>query len=1352
LNAAAATVELTPKQVRAARALLAWSQQDLAKAARVATSTIADFERGQRTPVANNIQAIRAALEGADIKFLPGGAVIGPAPPSVTSARQPGAPIRWVDAEDLATWANRNDGATSLPTLIAQLVRATHGPTAHIHFPSDESVRSPGWDGRTITETGSDYVPRGDAGWELSSQRSQVALKASEDYRKRTAKPTPLDRSEATYVFVTPRRWPQKDAWAKARREEGDWRDVRVYDANDLVHWIEQTPAVGLWLATRLGKRPPGIRELQDVWEEWSLATRWPLTEELVRTDRDEDATEIRRWLRKAPSVMSVQASTTDEAVAFFHAALSELPDDWAAWYRAHCVVATSADGARALMNSPTPLILVLTEPEPGLAKMLVQRGHQVLQVYDDRHVARAEVLVLARPSRDGIAAALTAAGIPERQAHALARDSARNLAVLRRLIEAAPGRRPWWAEEVPPRGLLAALLAGGWDEDAASDREKLAEIADQPYEAVVANLARYVGQVDSPLQKVGSTWRVASPLDAWFLLARNLTGPDIARFEAAAHEVLGSPDPRFELEANERWMASVKGIHPKYSGMLRHGLGQVLILLALWGDEVRTVSAASRRADHIVSRLLRGADKARWWSLSRDFRLLAEASPKAFLDAIEESLDADEPPIRALFEADKGGLFATEHLSDLLWALESLAWSPDLMPRVSHVLARLDAIDEPPGQYMNRPANSLREIHLLWIPQTHATLDQRLRALDSIRKHESNAAWKLMLGVLPQGQDMSSPSQMPRWRDFSVDRVEVATYAVIGRGAVEISKRLVADVGTNASRWSDLLDRFTDLVPDAEQGLAALEAAERLIADPDDRATLWGRLRHVLSHHRQFPDADWSMKEDILGRLDAIYKRFAPVDPLERAAWLFEPRVELPDPSTEGWQSRERDVDAARRQTAKELFSKGGAKAILALARLVSTAGYIGQAIYETGLPEHQVDALLEAALLSDHTRELDLAYGLIRRAFRDRKEDWATGLISRAREEGWGDEAVLTILAALPQQAWTWGLAAQCGQEIEDTYWRRAPVFWSSDSKEEAAFAIRKLVAVGRARHALVLAERGGKLNLPSDLLVEVLREALKQPLESQGGSNDAVMFQHNVAEILQNLDSRGDVDMQTLVQLEWAYLPILEHSRRPVKVLMQALSEQPEFFIQMLRAVFKATEKSGVVEEEPQDAENASAVARQAYRLLDLWDRLPGTRGDQTIDGEILEGWIKRARALAKEVGREEIADSRIGMMLSASPVGADGNWPAEPVRDMIDLFRSKRMISGFQIGKQNRRGVTSRGMRDGGALERQEAASYRRWAKAIEHEHPHTAKALDELADSYERQAIGHDEDAERLDWE
>lgn len=62
---------LTVEQCRGARAMLGWSQDELAKAANVARQTVADFERGARIPIANNLISIGRALEGAGIEFLP---------------------------------------------------------------------------------------------------------------------------------------------------------------------------------------------------------------------------------------------------------------------------------------------------------------------------------------------------------------------------------------------------------------------------------------------------------------------------------------------------------------------------------------------------------------------------------------------------------------------------------------------------------------------------------------------------------------------------------------------------------------------------------------------------------------------------------------------------------------------------------------------------------------------------------------------------------------------------------------------------------------------------------------------------------------------------------------------------------------------------------------------------------------------------------------------------------------------------------------------------------------------------------------------------------------------------------
>jgi transcriptional regulator with XRE-family HTH domain len=59
-------------QCRAARALLNWSQAELAQESGVATKTIADYERGDRTPYERTISDIRGALEAVGIEFTNG--------------------------------------------------------------------------------------------------------------------------------------------------------------------------------------------------------------------------------------------------------------------------------------------------------------------------------------------------------------------------------------------------------------------------------------------------------------------------------------------------------------------------------------------------------------------------------------------------------------------------------------------------------------------------------------------------------------------------------------------------------------------------------------------------------------------------------------------------------------------------------------------------------------------------------------------------------------------------------------------------------------------------------------------------------------------------------------------------------------------------------------------------------------------------------------------------------------------------------------------------------------------------------------------------------------------------------
>jgi transcriptional regulator with XRE-family HTH domain len=63
---------MTPAQCRGARALLDWTQPDLARAAGLGISTVIDYERERRRVSEVATSAIKSALEQQGIKFTNG--------------------------------------------------------------------------------------------------------------------------------------------------------------------------------------------------------------------------------------------------------------------------------------------------------------------------------------------------------------------------------------------------------------------------------------------------------------------------------------------------------------------------------------------------------------------------------------------------------------------------------------------------------------------------------------------------------------------------------------------------------------------------------------------------------------------------------------------------------------------------------------------------------------------------------------------------------------------------------------------------------------------------------------------------------------------------------------------------------------------------------------------------------------------------------------------------------------------------------------------------------------------------------------------------------------------------------
>ena len=139
-----------------------------------------------------------------------------------------------------------------------------------------------------------------------------------------------------------------------------------------------------------------------------------------------------------------------------------------------------------------------------------------------------------------------------------------------------------------------------------------------------------------------------------------------------------------------------------------------------------------------------------------------------------------------------------------------------------------------------------------------------------------------------------------------------------------------------------------------------------------------------------------------------------------------------------------------------------------------------------------------------------------------------------------------------------------------------------------------------------------------------------------------------------------------------------------------------------------------------------------------------RIPGTDEAGKIDEEALRAWVKEAQSLCIEYGRPEIGNQEIGQLLSAPVIGADGIWPCEQVRSVLEECGTSDTATGVRVGVYNSRGVHMCG--EGGEQERALAEKYRNWSRKLAFEYPYVANLVEGIAERYDRDAQMEDSEA------
>ena len=1095
-----------------------------------------------------------------------------------------------------------------------------------------------------------------------------------------------------------------------------------VYTAVELEAWIEKCPAVGLWLAGKLNVLNAGGYQLPDVfWMQWASGDKHTLPYQIVTAGRSQAIDCVLKACFN-PSVLEIQALTQSEAVAFVLASIATCSG--ADKLLAKTIVVTDKNTFDDLVSHYENLIIITTFRDN--MSYALSRNHTVIcAVTPEDQVSTAEKL--PRVEREGFVKAIEDCGFDSVQARKIATDTARDVNVLRRRMK-IDKLKPEWANSDGILALLPIILLGQWNENVPGDLELVEKLSGKTYSDYAKILQGFRLMSDSPIAHVGTVWRLKSPMDTMSYASVYLTDGDLAKLKEICALLIADDDPDAEekLILDEWRMWQFK---QRFSSNVKKGTYQSLILLSLISDESENRNVW---VDGLVRELLNGWSLQRFLSNRMYFTLLAEVSPEAFLEFLEE---IGKDIYDVVFTPQKSSVGLTGwniYYTEILFALEMLAWDEDYIYRATSLLLRFSTYKNE-SNYANKPANSLAEIFRFQWPQTFAKFENRIEVLTSLSASFKSQICELCFRILDGlGSRTFSQTQFYKWRHFSdlsspkyvsvpVDNLEAVTKLLLNCTTFsedDICKLL--KLSTN--KWmsccrTDILDAITE----RKNIFCKSEVVEYA-------------LRDELTHHLSIPEAAWALSEKELEPYKKLLSDIAPRNIVMKYRWMFEDMfLRLPQKREMDFKKEYQMKLELRNKAVKEILSERGRKGLRELVSVAKCPSSIVNSmiqLYGNGLLQDVCERFGENLV------DLKFLQTFFQNLFFQKGEDDYVRVVDDVRV--YGNTCLSVCLYAPGYNDKLATIANDCGEEIETLYWQNISVAYVKTSNPIQI--IDKLAWVNRFDEALELIYH----NKDSDQIPDILKVNVIKALIFSGQRDFTPKIDwYYIDNVIKDLDKSEDPEIvQALVQIEFFAYQAFEH-RRNINELrfIKELMSKPELLIELMVMAYKSDD--GNEEEEVSESEmnNRMVMARCSFQILYNLPCCPGVDNQGNVNPDALRTYIYRLYELSVERHRSQVTDMVVGSLLGNLP--RNDSYPQTILGEIVEELKSDSVDEHIRMRIFNSRGVTTRAFAEGGDQERSLVALFKSYRDKVKFTYPRLAKIFTKLMSEYERDANRED---------
>jgi len=1056
--------------------------------------------------------------------------------------------------------------------------------------------------------------------------------------------------------------------------------------------------------------RGEGVKTIKEYWEYWATGKDFILHSDFVLAEREKKISEIVNSAA-VPGVYTVGASSVSEAIAFVCASLLSSKNT----YNNAIVITKESAYEKILATNPSGFIIITDLRENH--NVAAHNGNVVFHCVLKNNEGLPEL------SPGAFASAIKKSLSKKVESYHLAKQGGYDVVSLRRILK-IENNNPHWLTLQNIDAVVNMCMLGGWNENVNGDKEIIENFTSLKYDEFITRISPLLKADNAPIIKIGTEWKVKSPLDLFSLILDRISDRHIEKLLAQVTYLSMDAD----TEAIEKLEETEFRFHTNnqlISNSLKFGIyGGMSIMAEMmeYSDPQKAEIIKKAVADEFAK-----YDLAQYLSNRHNIIFLAAANPKSFLDFIFADIQNGGEILDALFKGRKKAISLNGYEinnAELMHVLECIALDKRFLYEVTYIL--LYATKYPKvGNYVDSVKDLLRRIYQFLYPQTEATFAERFDVLTQLKAFNPNGVFWVLCSMIdsitaPKMFHISQgfPMHIYRRRKDGEYPTEEDVYKVLS---------LIMDVFTpTAEHYLKCLN----IAMCRRLGVCRNSLLDFLVKESVNfkkNVQVIDEIDKEIIHHESYPTSDWALSDEDLRPFKALYNTLCADDKLLQYRKFF--RSELPI-QTDYYNHRdflecERKSAELRGLKIQDIENTFGINSIWEYAKTVENPKAIFEGLATLDNPEYA--KAVYSAYVSDKIEKTDASEYFSR--WYDRIGE--TVYMNLIDELNLLDNSRI----ALPLYAPSWSVnlaekADRLGTDVNRQYWENVRI-WQRPTDSQVESVFQHLLDSKREWDLILLMNDEEILkNVNLELKVRILKGAVFHPKKSNSHS-----FFYRYNKILLSIKDNellGTNFEQDIFEIEGYLFPTLNDHLKPGEELhiVRALKWNVNLMIGLLKSYENLNSQDSIIGFE------------MLYKFVNEVNFIICQREDGTIDFKSALDYISTL-VNCKEL---PLRYTLTGNLLHA--IMACQGEPDEEYCALIESIANDNVDQHLYMAIRNSRECTCHECYEGGRQERSLADKYASLARKVLPYSYRLKKVFENLTASYLAEARHMDDDALR----